>query len=146
LEKNEVVDQKRRAVLQLVTDKQDLFERQGVVAESWRSYRARQAGPYYRLMYRDAGRQYSVYLGADPQLAAEIRQVLQTMQTPTRQASQWQRQRGKLREALRRQKHQWDTELRKEGLYLQGYEVRGYRRLAAGVSTAGDAGPATGQG
>ena len=37
-----------------------------------------------------------------------------------------------LRAALRRQKRQWDAELQKLGLYLKGYEVRGYRRPRAG--------------
>jgi hypothetical protein len=48
-----------------------------------------------------------------------------------------------LKAGLRKQKLEWKLELEKRGLRLQGYEVRGWRRLAAdgqhGIGSGGHA-------
>src|SRR5438094_953340 len=107
----------------------EIFSRQGAVLVSWRSRQGRKLGPYYRLAYREGGRQRALYLGSSAELAGEVRSALQVLQAPRQRRRAWQVQWKKGRAALRRQKLQWDAELRRLGLYLKGYEVRGSRRL-----------------
>jgi hypothetical protein len=128
LEKRHSVDQKRQAVWALMRARSDLFRCQGAVIRSWRSYQGRKLGPYYRLAYREGGRQRTLYLGSSPELAGEVRQALHVLQVSQHRQRTGQRQWKTWRAALRRQKLQWDAELRRLGLYLKGYEVRGYRR------------------
>jgi len=136
LEKCDSVDQKRQAVLQLLETRREILAQQGALIASWRSYKGRRLGPYYRLAYRVEGKQRALYLGADPRLAAEVRQALHGMQAARHQQRHGRQQHAQLRAALRCSREQWDIELRKVGLYLKGFEVRGYRRLmSAGITT-----------
>lgn len=129
MENRSFVDQKRHAVWALLAAHPEIFRRQGTVIVSWRSHQGRKLGPYFRLAYRQGGRQCALYLGSSAELAAQVRDALQVLQAPRQRQQAWQVQWKKGRAALRRQKHLWDTELRKLGLYLKGYEIRGYRSL-----------------
>jgi tRNA/tmRNA/rRNA uracil-C5-methylase (TrmA/RlmC/RlmD family) len=119
---------KRQDILQTLAARPDLFGRQGVVVATWRSYRGRRLGPYYRVEFRHGDKHQSIYLGACAGFAEEVRQWLRDLKRPIRQERAYRRERAKLRAVLRRQKHRLDVELEKIGLYLKGYEVRGFRR------------------
>ena len=54
----------------MIRGRPDLFIRQGAVVAAWRTYRKRKLGPYYHLVFRDEGRQKSIYLGRDGPLVA----------------------------------------------------------------------------
>ena len=113
-------------------------------------------GPYYRLRYREDGRQRSVYLGRaeekgtgpicakhraptkgrsgrsgkldlSPSLVEQVRRMLADLQQPRRQRRAINRLRRQVCAALRAQKGRLDTQLRRFGLRLQGFEVRGWR-------------------
>ncbi len=68
LEKMRLVDQKRANTINRISGYilglKSLFSRQGTVIATWRDYHGRKLGPYYRLAWRDSGRQCSLYLGA----------------------------------------------------------------------------------
>ena len=49
--------------VRLLTRRPTRFARQGPGAATWRTSRGRRLGPYYRLAWRDRGRQRSIYLG-----------------------------------------------------------------------------------
>jgi hypothetical protein len=51
--------------LAILAARPDLFSRHGAIVATWRRRGARTYGPYYRLAYREAGRQKSIYLGRD---------------------------------------------------------------------------------
>jgi len=104
-----------------------LLARAGSVVATWRTYRGRRLGPYYRLSYREDGRQRSIYLGRSPGLVERVRGLLQDWQRPVRQANEFRRTRAVLMKDLRRQKVAWHRELRAAGLYSRGYVVRGWR-------------------
>ena len=139
MENRSFVDQNRHAVWALLAAHPETFRRQGTVLVSWRRHQGRKLGPYFRLAYRLEGRQRALYLGSSAELAAQVREALQVLRAPRQQHRAWQGQWKKERAALRRHKRWWDAELRKLGLYLKGYEVRGYRRLrGTGIAREGD--------
>ncbi|MCA9114031.1 MAG: hypothetical protein KDA79_03030 [Planctomycetaceae bacterium] len=117
----------------------ELLRRQGSVVESWRQYRDRRLGPYYRLAYRDGERQCSVYLGRDPNLADEVRQTLERLQAPGQDRRRRLRNRDALRRAVARSRAAWNAELRKSGLWLKGGEVRGWRKCRGKTPSGADA-------
>lgn len=130
MENRNSVDQRRCEALRLLAERADLFRRKGVVLETWRQRAGQRLGPYYRLAYRDGGVQRSLYLGADPALAAEVRAELARLQAPARDNRRLERQKKILRQALVRQRALWNQELRPLGLFLKGSEVRGWRSRA----------------
>jgi hypothetical protein len=122
--------------LAILAARPDLFSRQGSVVASWRRRGTRIYGPYYRLAYRDAGRQKSIYLGCEdaapvartaPSLVEEVRRRLALRQTPRRRCRILDRLRRHISAALRIQKTKLNIQLRPLGLYLKGFEVRGWR-------------------
>ena len=82
MEKHDFVDQKLRGVLELIEQQPELFAKQGSVVETWRAYHGRKLGPYYRLAYRDGGRQRSIYLGASKERARRVQAALSALQHP----------------------------------------------------------------
>jgi len=79
------------------------------------------------LGYREEGRQRSIYLGRSEKLAEGVRRLLGDLQHENR----WQRTLRRWyrlgRADLRVQKALWQKELVPYGLYLKGFEVRGWR-------------------
>ena len=61
-------DQKSHKALTLLREAPTRFACQGTVTTSWRTYRGRRLGPYYRLAWRENGRQRSIYLGRQGRL------------------------------------------------------------------------------
>ena len=127
LEDAAIVDQKPHRALALVAAHSDLFARQGSVVQSWRHVDGKRYGPYYRLTYREDGRQRAVYLGRAGSLVEEVRQRLAALQRPWRQHRAWTRMRRDLFRSMRQAKAQMDRQLRPLGLRMQGFEVRGWR-------------------
>ncbi len=84
-------------------------------------------GPYYRLAYREDGRQRSVYLGREGPLVDEVRRLLADLQRPLQQRRAINRLRRQVSAALTAQKRRVDALLRPLGLRLKGLEVRGWR-------------------
>jgi hypothetical protein len=117
--------QKLAAVERWLAGREMALSRQGYVVESWRQYRGRRLGPYYRLRYRERGRMRSVYLGRDAVLAEEVRGRLSELQRPLRRKREAHKRWKKERAYLRILKARWEAELRKIGLRLKGFEVRG---------------------
>ena len=85
------VDQKRGELLGFLAAHSARFAAQGSVQESHRLYQGRKLGPYYRLSFREAGRQCSLYIGRDRVLAAEIQAQLQKLQEPRVRTRQLER-------------------------------------------------------
>ena len=58
-------DQQQRVdqVCELVRAQLGVFSRQGAIVATWREHQGRKLGPYYRLAWREEGRQRSRYLG-----------------------------------------------------------------------------------
>lgn len=101
----------------------------GSIVETWRTYQGRRLGPYYRLAYRESGRQKTIYVGKDAELVAAARSLLEELQVNERIRRTMERQQLAVRAGLRAAKAAWAQELQKSGLTLKGYEVRGWRRL-----------------
>jgi hypothetical protein len=129
LENRKSVDQNRNDILRFLSDRPDIFARQGTVRESWRYYGGRRLGPYFKLSYRIGGKQQARYLGSSPEFAAEVRHKLVTMQAELRQQRRRNQELAPWYKAVSSCKQQWQLEVEKLGLRVQGYEVRGYRQL-----------------
>jgi hypothetical protein len=124
------VDQQPHPALQILAARPGLFTQQGSVVAAWRRHGTKTYGPYYRLAYRDAGRQISIYLGRDDKpghLVERVRQQLAALQAPSRQRRALDRLSRTIKSALRVQKTKLDAQLRPFGLRLKGFEVRGWR-------------------
>jgi hypothetical protein len=104
-----------------------LFARQGAVVASWRYYRGRKLGPYFRLAYRQYGRQQFVYLGREGALVQRVRAVLAHLHAPRRAARALAHARHLAMASLRTAKVRLDSGLRGWGLRLKGLEIRGWR-------------------
>jgi hypothetical protein len=93
--------------------------------ETWRFHRGRRLGPYYQLRYREQHCGRSLYLGRDPALAEQVRERLRQMQATQRvlreAKKEWQRERATLRQLLAPAR----AELRRIGLWMKGFEIRG---------------------
>jgi hypothetical protein len=133
LENRKSVDQKRSDILRrvkaLINGEPGVFALQGSVAASWRHYRGRRLGPYYRLSYRINGRQHSLYLGADETLADEIRELLTGLRKERQTRRMLARIRRQVNKSLGEERARLRAELEKIGLRLQGAEIRGMRGL-----------------
>jgi hypothetical protein len=127
LENRPPADQLDHPALRLIAARPDLFARQGHVAASYRRRAARTFGPYYRLSYRQNGRQCSVYLGVAGPLIERVRQAIDALQRPGVQHRALLRLRRSIRASLRAQKLDLAALLRPLGLRLKGFEVRGWR-------------------
>ena len=132
MEKQRVVDQKAAARLERVEAQvlahPALFAAQGSVVATWRVYRGRRLGPYFRVSYRESGRQRSIYLGRCEELARRVRALLARLQRPRRQRRLFARLKAQARSSLRRCKARLKEELAVWGIQLKGFEFRGARK------------------
>jgi hypothetical protein len=110
-----------------VRQREAIMARQGTVVATWRTRQGRKAGPYYRLAWREGGRQKSLYLGRSAELAQAVRQMLAELQRPLREDRAFRAARKQGWAALRAHKIVLARELARYGLYLHGWEVRGWR-------------------
>jgi hypothetical protein len=132
------VDQKRRELFRFLAEHSALFAGQGSIQASYRVYRGRKLGPFFRLSFREGGKQRSQYIGCDRNLAAEIEKQLQKLQEPLLRAREVERWLGHCRQNLKVAKLEFRRRLEKHGLRLQGNEVRGWRvpqRVAVAPTT-----------
>jgi hypothetical protein len=129
LEKLASVDQKRAEVQAFLAEHATLLSRQASVQASWRRYRGRRLGPYYRLSSREGEKQCSLYLGRCPKMAEEVREALGALQGPLRHERELNREVRQIQTAIREEKQALDRDLLPRGLYRKGNEIRGWRAL-----------------
>jgi len=126
------VDQKRQALTNYLREHADNFARQGSVRATWRMHQGKKLGPFYLLVHREAGRQRTLYIGADRALADEVQQQLAELQAPLRSERAFDRQLARLHQDFQEQKHVFARHLQQYGLRLKGTEVRGWRSFRRG--------------
>ncbi|MEN6452413.1 MAG: hypothetical protein ABFC96_18145 [Thermoguttaceae bacterium] len=125
--KTQSVDQLDHTAIRLLSARPEQFARQGSVVAAWRCRDGKRFGPYYRLAYRDDGRQASVYLGRAGLIVERVRQMLHTLQQPLRKSRMLRRIDRQARAAIRASCARVTALLRPLGLRLRGFEVRGWR-------------------
>ena len=121
---------KYKTIRQFVLSHRALLAKQGCVVQGWRTYRGRKQGPYYRLAFREHGRQRSIYLGRSIELADRVRALLRDCQARVDEQRALQELREQARKELKRNRAVWRHELARVGLHLHGNEVRGWRALS----------------
>jgi hypothetical protein len=141
MEKMGFVDQKAAArferVRTLVLAERLRFAAQGSVVAGWRVYGGRRLGPYFRLAYREGGRQRSIYLGRCAELARRVRELLAGLERPRRERRLFARLIAQVRASLRHAKVELRRRLAVWGIQLKGFEFRGARRALANGPIAG---------
>jgi len=125
VEKQGVVDQKADRAMGVMAARPGVFARQGAVVASWRAYRGRRLGPYWRLAYREGGRQRSVYLGRSGSGVKRVRGALARLQRPLRSRRAVRRLRRRVKASMRKCLTALDRQLDRLGLWRKGFEVRG---------------------
>jgi hypothetical protein len=105
---------------------------QGYVAAEccWRN--GRRLGPYYKLRFRQEGRQRVRYLGRDVVQAERIAEALEALQRPRRLARELSHLMKEARSRLRRLKENLAPHL--DGMYYHGYTARHRVTAAATLS------------
>jgi hypothetical protein len=96
----------------------------GAVRATWRTYRGRRLGPYFRVVYCHRGRQKWIYVGRSAELAGQLRQLLAVLQAPAEERRQLRRLWAAARRGLATQKVAWQAELARHGLVAKGFEIR----------------------
>jgi hypothetical protein len=115
--------------LDFIRNNAKTFARCGSVVASYRTRGTARYGPYFRVAYRLAGRQCSIYLGRCTALADRVRELLAELQHP-RDFRRMCRKANRLRRiTLRRVIRGWQQTIRAYGLDLRGCEIRGWRAL-----------------
>ena len=141
MEKTGFVDQKAAArferVRTVVLRERRRFAAQGSVVAGWRVYGGRRLGPYFRLAYREGGRQRSVYLGRCMELARRVRELLEGLKRPRRDRLLFARLIAQVRASLRCLKIERKQRLAALGIQLKGLEFRGVRRAMGNGAGAG---------
>ena len=115
----------------LLESRRPLLAKQGTIVASWRTYQGRRLGPYYRLAYREAGRQCSIYLGCAVDLVRRVQATLAEFQQSLRQSQIFSRLHSAARKALRASKERLRNQLAAVGIRLKGFEFRGVRAAFA---------------
>jgi hypothetical protein len=127
LEKRRIVDQRRGEVREALASLAHLLCRQGSVVAKRRRRGGCEYGPFFFVAYRDeAGKQRSIYVGAEGKFVEEIRQALADLQAPLRDKRRLIRVRKMLAHNLRGAHGALDRELASLLLWRKGSEVRGW--------------------
>jgi hypothetical protein len=126
---DEHTDPRFRRIAQRILTHAETIAREGTIVASWCWRGGHRLGPYWRIAFRDRGRQKSIYLGRSEPLLRQVRQLLVDLKQPQRQEKSLCLLHRQARAELRRRKALWDRDLRARGLYTRGYAVRGTRRL-----------------
>ena len=116
-----------RTSLDYIRKNAQTFAHAGSVVATYRTRGTKRFGPYYRLAYRSAGCQRSIYLGRSPQMAQQVRNLLAKLQHPHRHQRQLRRDARRRKATLLAIKRQWQQAARNIGLYTRGWDVRGWR-------------------
>lgn len=131
-EKRDLVDQKTAARLgrieSYLLEHPALFATQGSLQATWRVYRGRRLGPYFQIVYRQAGRQKAIYVGRSQELVERVRRLLDRLQGLHRARRVSKRLQAQVRASLRRTKEQLSEMLAVWGVERKGFEFRGVRR------------------
>ena len=115
--------------LNFIQNNAQTFARCGSVVATYRTRGTNRYGPYYRIAYRVAGRQCSIYLGRCKKLADRARTLLARLQQPRDYRRQCRKAERQRRTTLRRVIRHWQQTIRSYGLNLRGCEIRGWRTL-----------------
>ncbi len=97
---------------------------------SYREYKGQRLGPYYRLAYREEGRQRSVYLGCDEGIVAGVKRLLAELHKPRERQKAMARLMKEAKARLRASLARLKEEVAAWGLTMRGLEVRGWRKFA----------------
>jgi hypothetical protein len=116
-----------KRIFRFVDAHRPLLATPGAIVATWRTYQGHRLGPYYRLAYRENGRQQSRDLGCCKELVARVRGTLADFQ---RRLQESKVMRG-LIHAAKRAWHLCELRLRVQlsavGIQMQGWELRGVR-------------------
>ncbi|NLS96771.1 MAG: hypothetical protein GXX96_31945 [Planctomycetaceae bacterium] len=115
--------------LDFIRQNAQIFARAGSVVAGYRNRGAVRYGPYYRVAYRVAGRQCSIYLGRCRKLADRARRLLARLQQPRNHRRLCRKADRQRRAAFRQVIRGWQATIRSFGLDLRGCEIRGWRAL-----------------
>jgi hypothetical protein len=81
---------------------QELIAKDGCLAATWKNYRGKRLGPYYRVEFRQDRAVKTIYLGRDPLLVEFATALIDDIKKPSRQKRYLRRLRAEIRASLRR--------------------------------------------
>ena len=114
-------------MLDFIRQNAQIFAQNGSVVATYRTRGTKRYGPYYRVAYRAAGRQCSVYIGRCKRLAIRARKLLARLQRPRDYRRLCRRANRERKAATRQVIRWWQHTIRSYGFDLRGCEIRGWR-------------------
>ncbi len=126
---DQAVEARFAAVSARMTAAREVLSRQGAIVASWRVERGLRMGPYFRVAFREAGRQASIYLGKSADLVEKARALLAEFQAPARLDRTIRRATAAGKAALRACKARMKGLMSACGLYARGWDVFGWRQI-----------------
>ena len=113
--------------LNFIRNNAQTLAQNGSVVATYRTRGTKRYGPYFRVAYRVAGRQCSIYLGRGKRLAIRARKLLAYLQRPRDYRRLCRRANHEQKANLRSVIRWWQQTIRSYGFDLRGCEVRGWR-------------------
>ena len=115
------------APLDFIKNNSQTFAQNGSVVATYRTRGTKRYGPYYRVAYRVAGRQCSIYLGRCKSLVRRVRRLLARLQQPRDYHRLCRRANRERKAAMRTVIRWWQQTIRSYGFDLRGCKIRGWR-------------------
>jgi hypothetical protein len=107
-------------LIEKVLAHQELIARDGHLSASWKTYRGKRLGPYYRVEFRDGGARRKIYLGRDAELAELAGLLLEELKRPAREKRHLRQLRAAILASYRRGLVEIDPLLAPLGFYRRG--------------------------
>lgn len=125
---SDVVDQKlSSALFHRLESLRDHLRVSGTVVSTWRTYKGQRLGPYFRLAYRANGRQKSIFIGCDADLADQVRGYVKRLQGPRDEKANLNRARQAAARQFKASLEEFDVALAAVDLRRRGSQVIGWR-------------------
>jgi len=112
------------ARLRLAADEQQALAQQGFVSAEYREQNGRRYGPYFKLRWRQDGRQRVRYLGRDLSRAEQVSAALANLQRSLQLVRDASSMMAEVRKEMRKLKETLEPHLASQGMHLHGYIAR----------------------
>jgi hypothetical protein len=106
---------------------QELIANDGCLAATWKTYRGKRLGPYYRVEFRQDRAVKTIYLGRDPLLVEYAAALIDDIKKPNRQKRYLRRLRAEIRASLRRSFAEAEQFVAPFGYHRRGLSFRKIR-------------------
>jgi hypothetical protein len=103
-----------------VLEHRELIKQDGCIGATWKTYRGKRLGPYYRVEFRENSAIKTIYIGRNEELTKMASALIEKLKQPCREDRLLRRARAAARAALRHSLADAETYLAPLGYYRRG--------------------------